>query len=187
VLTAEQADSRELMVRAQNGDLDAFTELYTRYRNYVHAIAYQSHPGYADDLTHDVWIRVLRCLHTWKDQNKDPIAWLTIITRNICRDLAKSSYMQRVELVAAPPDRTAEPERTDPAVLAGDPIARRNLLAAMQLLTQDQREAVALYHLRDLPVAEIADRMGRTPRAVKLLLHRGRHAIARHMTEKADA
>lgn len=186
-LTLEQAPaSRDLMARAQAGDHDAFAALYTRHRRYVLAIAQHWHPGHADDVAQDVWARVLRSLHLWHDTGTDPVAWLATIARNICTDRARSAYVQRVDVVAAVPERAGDPERTDPAVLALRLLARRDVLAALQLVSGRQRKALALYYLGELSTAEVAARMGLTEGTVKNLLHHGRRSMARKLAV-ADA
>ncbi len=47
------------------------------------------------------------------------------------------------------------------------------LAAALEQLPEDQRQAVELRHLRGTPLAEVADQMGRSKRAVAGLLYRG--------------
>jgi RNA polymerase sigma-70 factor (ECF subfamily) len=47
------------------------------------------------------------------------------------------------------------------------------LAKALEQLPADQREAVQLHHLQNLPVAEVAERMGRSKDAVVGLLFRG--------------
>jgi RNA polymerase sigma-70 factor, ECF subfamily len=46
------------------------------------------------------------------------------------------------------------------------------LARALARLPEDRREAVELRHLRGWALADIAERLGRTPNAVALLLHR---------------
>jgi RNA polymerase sigma-70 factor (ECF subfamily) len=46
------------------------------------------------------------------------------------------------------------------------------LAEALASLPEDQRQAVELRHLKSWSVAEIAEHMQRTPRAVARLLHR---------------
>jgi RNA polymerase sigma-70 factor (ECF subfamily) len=49
----------------------------------------------------------------------------------------------------------------------------RALAGALGRLAEDQRQAVELHHLHGLPLAEIAERMGRSKGAVAALLFRG--------------
>jgi RNA polymerase sigma-70 factor, ECF subfamily len=53
------------------------------------------------------------------------------------------------------------------------------LLAALQQLPFEQREVLVLHYLADLPVAEVASRVGAPLGTVKARLSRGRDALAR--------
>jgi len=52
------------------------------------------------------------------------------------------------------------------------------VIAALRALPAHQREALALYYLADLPVAEVADTLGCAVGTVKSRLMRGREALA---------
>lgn len=52
------------------------------------------------------------------------------------------------------------------------------LVAALRALPEDQRIAIALHHLADLPVAQVADELGIPVGTVKSRLKRGRDALA---------
>lgn len=181
----------QLMTRAQNGHVDAFAQLYTLYRPQVLAYATSRHPGLGEDITQDVFVRALGALHTWQDQGKSPGGWLRTITINLCRDRAKSSHYQR----SAPFDPgdyvittvEADQKRTDPALLTVEHLVYDEVLTALQELTADQREALILFHLRELSLRETAERMGRGENAVKALLGRARRALAAHLRALADA
>ena len=51
-------------------------------------------------------------------------------------------------------------------------------MAALRRLPAAQREAIALHHLADLPVAEVAQTLGVPEGTVKARLSRGRAALA---------
>jgi RNA polymerase sigma-70 factor (ECF subfamily) len=56
------------------------------------------------------------------------------------------------------------------------------LAQAIETLPEAQRDALVLRYFRDLPVAEIARHLNRTPQAVAGLLHRGLEELRRHFT-----
>ena len=56
-------------------------------------------------------------------------------------------------------------------------------MAALRQLPAAQREAIALHHLADLPVAEVALTLGVPEGTVKARLARGRAALAALLTE----
>ena len=58
------------------------------------------------------------------------------------------------------------------------------VIQALRKLPEAQREAVALHHLADLPVAEIADLLGVPEGTVKSRLMRGREALAALLSEE---
>lgn len=179
MLTLDDIDTRDLLARAQAGDRDAFTAVYTRYRRLIYAVAYQYHRAHAEDVAQDVWCKVLRSLHTWHDTGISPGPWLKTIAVNVCRDRAASAYVQRVIVCdAADLDRPADPDRTDPAVLTAAHLSRRDVLAGLEQISADRREALVLYYLRELSVAETAQAMGATQVRVQNLLKRGRRSLA---------
>jgi RNA polymerase sigma-70 factor (ECF subfamily) len=56
------------------------------------------------------------------------------------------------------------------------------LAEALDALPEDQRQAVELHHLNGCPVAEVADRLGRSKASVAGLLRRGLKALREHLT-----
>jgi RNA polymerase sigma-70 factor (ECF subfamily) len=58
------------------------------------------------------------------------------------------------------------------------------LTLALEELPADQREAVRLRHLEGLPLAEIADRLGRSEDAVAGLLKRGMRTLRERLKDE---
>lgn len=56
------------------------------------------------------------------------------------------------------------------------------LVAALRTLPEDQRVAIVLHHLADLPVIQVADELGVPVGTVKSRLKRGRDALAQQLT-----
>ncbi len=75
------------------------------------------------------------------------------------------------------------PQLGTPAAYADLADDRLALMAALRRLPAAQREAIALHHLADLPVAEVALTLGVPEGTVKARLSRGRAALAVLMSE----
>ena len=60
------------------------------------------------------------------------------------------------------------------------------LMAALRRLPLPQREAIALYYLADLPVAEVTSCLGVPVGTVKTRLSRGRAALAVLLSSSPD-
>jgi RNA polymerase sigma factor (sigma-70 family) len=179
----------ELMLRAQGGDIDAFAELYARYRDPVFRLARKYLPDHAEDITQDVFVKALAKLDSWHDQGKDPLAWLYTITVNLCRSKARSAHETRSRPVSfadhldiAGSDRSPGPEQ-----LAIDDLARREVLIALAELTYEQREVIVLAQFEDLRGREVAQRLGIGESAVKSRLYRARQTLAALLAERRPA
>jgi RNA polymerase sigma-70 factor (ECF subfamily) len=84
-------------------------------------------------------------------------------------------------------ERPIEPRaNADPEAEALAEVERHELYAAMRLLPESQRVAIALVDLSGLSTYEAADVMG-TPRGTVLSrLHRGRRALAELLKERIE-
>lgn len=67
--------------------------------------------------------------------------------------------------------------------LSADHVA---LVAALRRLPLEQREAIVLYHVADLPVREVAELLGIPEGTVKARLSRGRAGLAPLVSDFAD-
>jgi len=104
---------------------------------------------------------------------EDPLAWI----RRVAANLATSRWRR---LGAA--RRHLRRERTlDVPALSPDHVA---LVTALRTLPADQRRALVLHHIVDLPVTEVAHEMAVAVGTVKSWLHRGRAALAAHLAEE---
>lgn len=110
----------------------------------------------AEDVVADTFERVLRARRRFDPRKAKEKTWIYAIALNRLRDLQRSRAAERraLERVAAPsaPDETAE----DP-----DHVEHRDTVArALPVLSDEEREAVALRFGAELTVPEIAGLLG---------------------------
>ena len=81
----EGVDVWELVHRAQEGDAEAFGELYDHYVTMVHRYVYHrvGDRATAEDFTSETFVRALRRIDSLSFQGRDVGAWLVTIARNI--------------------------------------------------------------------------------------------------------
>ena len=94
---------------------------------------------------------------------RDPAAWVWRTAFQVSRGALKTR--RRDELLASTPKESA------------DTHIDQDLLTAVRQLPDGQRAAVILYYYADLPVREIADRLGTNSLAVRANLSRGRRRL----------
>jgi RNA polymerase sigma-70 factor, ECF subfamily len=182
------SDSWVLVDRARGGDMDAFADLYRRYRgfirNYVYERVYRD-PHLAEEITHDVFTRALAKLDNVSNVGMDYGAWLTTVARNLTADYRKS-YRRRFDRTRDIDDAEvpACPAAEDGALAS---LASEVLAAAIKGLTPDQRNVLWLRFYEARSVAETARRTGSTVGAVKSLQFRALSQLRRTATRELEA
>jgi RNA polymerase sigma-70 factor (ECF subfamily) len=122
----------------------------------------------AQDATHDAFVTAWKHWGSLRDPDRFE-AWFGKILVNVCRDRLRSSRRHEVRDVADISDELlAAPASGDPAAVAADHDA---VGRGMGRLDPDQRIVLVLRYYRDLPVDEIAARMGIPAGTVKSRLH----------------
>jgi RNA polymerase sigma-70 factor (ECF subfamily) len=129
----------------------------------------------AEDLTQEVFLRVLRALPGYEERQLER-AWVFRIARNVWHDQVRNQARTPV----------AEPlgERHVVVTLPGQ-VARVAIGEALARIGEAEREAFLLREVGGLGYSEIAEVTGATPDAVRSRIHRGRLAL-RHVLEAAS-
>jgi RNA polymerase sigma-70 factor (ECF subfamily) len=129
----------------------------------------------AEDVVQEAFVRAIDRVDSFR-RVENPEAWLRTVAVNLHR-----SRWRRLRRHA----RLA-PRLVEVAPSSEDGTDRLALVAALRTLPDAQREAIALHHLADLPVHEVAATLGVPAGTVKARLSRGRAALARLLAEDAD-
>jgi RNA polymerase sigma-70 factor, ECF subfamily len=111
----------------------------------------------ADEAVAEAFARAI----AYEGRIRRPVAWL---------------YQVSFRLAAAEM-RRRRGEDVETLEVAVDPPEVAGVFEALRQLTPNQRAAVVLFHEVDLPVSEIADRMGISAATVRVHLHRGRKRL----------
>jgi RNA polymerase sigma-70 factor, ECF subfamily len=182
---AERDRIAALVTLAQQGDAEAFGQVYDRYVGQIYRYLYYrvgSH-ALAEDLTSETFLRALRRIDSFTYTGKDIGAWFTTIARNLVTDHVKSSRF-RLEVSTAD---MLDADRGDDGIEAQvlERLQNAALLDAVRGLRADQQECIMLRFLQGLSVAETAEVMGRSNGAVKQLQLRAVRALANLLPESA--
>jgi RNA polymerase sigma-70 factor (ECF subfamily) len=170
---------QELILRAQRGEVEAFASLYDSHAGPVYGYLYKrlDQPADAEDVTAEVFVRAIRALPSFEQTGAPFGAWLIRIAHNLAvNHQKKQSRRQEVALMNGD-----APSAADPAELALQQITFEEVSAAMEQLTDLQRQVIEFRFLRQLTIAETADRMSRTEGAVKFLQHSAVRALRRSL------
>lgn len=162
----------ELVVRARQGDHDAFSRLVAGSIGRLNAIARLILRDYAlaEDAVQDCFVDAWRSLPGLRDPERFQ-AWLTRLLVRSCQDTRRRARRRTVELPLLPSDGPDVPDHQARFAVI-DQIER-----GLQRLTVDERAVLVLTYYLDLPVAETASVLGIPSGTVKSRLHRAISAL----------
>lgn len=171
----EGLDAEALARRAAARDPGAWEEVFElHYRAVFGFVRYRLRGA---DEAEDIASQVFEVAYARADRfdyRGAPIqAWLFGIARNLVRDYAKRQGRRGAHDELDDANTPAEPDESGRVGL------RQDLATAMQALTEDQQEVIALRFLMDRSVAETAVLMNRSEDAVKNLQRRALAAMQR--------
>jgi RNA polymerase sigma-70 factor (ECF subfamily) len=157
-----------LVSRAQNGEKDAFTLLYQEYVTPIYRYIY-FRVGQADqteDLTQEVFLRVLKKIGSYRYKGKSFKGWLFRIAHNVVIDHYRQTKKNRIiPLTESITVLTNE----DPAAMTEQRMEMLDVKQAIEKLPPRQKEVISLRFGSDLSIAETARAIGKTEGNVKKL------------------
>lgn len=171
---------RELIELAKSGDRAAFEALYAqnvdRVWGYL-AVTLRNHHD-AEELTHEVFVRMLENVGRYEWRNLPFSAWLLRIARNLAVDLIRR---RRYELVPDPAAQERDGAAGPDELVAGVSL-RATLDRELDRLPAAQKQAVILRFYCGFSHAETATILERSVGAVKLLQQRATTTLAGRAT-----
>jgi RNA polymerase sigma-70 factor (ECF subfamily) len=165
---------RTLVERARDGDRDAFEALMKDRidRVYQLSLAIVANEADARDATQESFVAAWRHLPRLRDADRFE-AWLSRLVVNSARMALRARRRRGVREIPAHEILSGFGAH-DPSI--GDEV---HLAAALGRLAPDQRAILALHHLEDRSIAEIASILDIPPGTVKSRLFTARQALVR--------
>ncbi|NID11524.1 RNA polymerase sigma factor [Fibrivirga algicola] len=158
-----------------------FEALYTRYCDKVFrkCLSFTKNRERAEDFTHDIFIRVVTKLGSFREQAKFS-TWLYSVTYNYCMDQLRSPKHKEVysdDFYETLSDYT-DGEDADIAEMEA-----QRLNQALDYLTPDERGLLMMKYQDEISIREIADGQQLTESAVKMRLMRAKEKLRRRYVE----
>jgi len=175
----------QLMLRVQEGDEDAFSQLVASYQDRMVGIfSHLLHDAeQAEDLAQDVFLRVYRSRESYQPKAKFS-TWLFRIANNLASNIRRGKGRRKevaLEVRESGPLGIRPEERllVEKSGLMPTRQADRNetqelVRSALETLNERQQMAVLLNKFENMSYADIGQIMSMTPAAVKSLLSRAR-------------
>jgi RNA polymerase sigma-70 factor (ECF subfamily) len=175
----------ETLVRARSGDERAFARIYGDVQPALLRYSQAHAPRLAEDIAAEVWLQVTRALYRFVGDEQQFRAWIFSIARNKVIDQARQQARRPMILLADTEKINGNGhDARDVAEDYEDDEATRRALALVRRLPPAQAEVILLRVIAGLDFAYIARLLGKTPGAVRVLLHRGLRRLAGMLSEQ---
>jgi len=166
-----------VVARAKMGEAEAVGLLYEAHQPAIFRYVWirLRERQAAEDLTGEVFLRMLEALPRYRSSATPFRAWLYRIARNLIIDWSRRAHQGQLAALEEAPansDPASDPEHKVEAQLSLE--ALRGALAQLEI---SQREVVTLRFLAGFSLHETAAAVNKTEAAVKALQHRGLAAL----------
>jgi RNA polymerase sigma-70 factor (ECF subfamily) len=165
-----------LVTRAKSGDLSALGELYDQNHEgiYRYVLSKVRDPHTAEDLTGDIFAKMLTALPGYRSIGVPFRAWLYQIARNLLID----HYRRQDRHTVTDLEGAGDPNNgSDIAAEVERSLTAERVYVALNSLEDSQREVVALRFLSGLSLKEVARTTKKSVAATKSIQHRGLTAL----------
>jgi RNA polymerase sigma-70 factor (ECF subfamily) len=175
-----------LLEQARQYDSQALAEIYDLYAEPIYRYLYRflGEAHTAEDLTSEVFLKLIRVLNTARAPRDQLQGWLYRVARNLAVDWYRKRGKQttlslREELI---------PTGESPLIRLEKDQDRQRLREALLELTQDQQQVLLLRFAQSLKIEEVAQLMGKSEGAIKLLQYRATRRLQKLLEkeEKVD-
>jgi RNA polymerase sigma-70 factor (ECF subfamily) len=172
----------ELLRLVQTRDRAALETLYRRCLPSVWRYVYArigGDPHAAEDVVSETFLAAVRSAATFEPESGTVTGWLIGIARHKLADRRRSAQLaERAAASHEPKEEAAPLEAVD---------AREQVLVTLERLDDEERQVLEWKYLDELSVAEIAQRLGRTEKAVEALLYRARRSFRQMLAAHGGA
>lgn len=180
--TPQQSDLDALVLAAQEGDKDAFAELYDHFFEKIYRYVYfRVQSSEVDDIVETVFIKAWTKLEKYTNHKDASFgAWLFRIAHNTVIDHRRAHR----SLMPIDPRMEDRSRRSAPASRASESMMAEQVRAAVRELREPYRQVVTLKFLTGLSNSEIAQVLGRREGNVRVLQYRALKELKQMLTER---
>jgi len=169
----------QLIASAKQGNQEAVSVLYEFYAQSIYRyVSYRvDSQMVAEDITAEVFLRMVRELPSFEDRGLPFGAWLYKIASNLLNDHYRHTKSKpEVEL-----DESLRNDDTDPFLRIENAQERQRIAEALQTLPSEYQDVLILRFMRGLSHAEVAQILNKSENALRTIQHRALKALGKKL------
>lgn len=174
-------DEATLLEQIRQCDTAALAQVYDDFydRIYRYVYGYIGQVGAAEDLTANVFFRLLRAVRDGNSPRSNLSAWLYRVAHNLVVDAFRRKPPEELELA-----EWLESDEPDPSRTAEQRMQLERVRLALRQLTESQQQVIMLKFFQGMESREVASIMDRSEGAIDALQHRGLRALRKALQQK---
>ena len=148
---------------------DVMEKIYLEYREKVFRYVRGKVASTADaeDVTSEIFLKVLSSLDSYDEEKSTLSTWIYTITHNTVCNYYREQSKRALSL-----DENAPGSCTDDVMTEiENEILKENLAIALETLTEREQDIIVLYYYHEIPLRDIAIKMGITYTNAKFIKH----------------
>jgi RNA polymerase sigma-70 factor (ECF subfamily) len=159
MLDRGEASDEQALVRVAGGDRDAFAALFGRYAGKVKSYLMRlgANGAIAEDLAQDVMVSIWRRAGSYDPAKAKASTWIFVVARNAWIDRLRREKVELAYRGSTIVTEESDEESPDEAVVRAQ--SEERIRAALETLSEEQRQVVRLSFFEDRPHSEIAERL----------------------------
>jgi RNA polymerase sigma-70 factor (ECF subfamily) len=177
---------RTTVDRARTGDQQALADIYDWYmpRVYRYVVARVGNPAEAEDLTEEVFLKMLGAIGDFRWREVPFSSWIFRIAHNCVATHYRRSAQRGG--IASELSEDIVDGRPDMAMAVEERITMDEVRRASQMLPDAQREVIALRFAVGLSIADTAKALGKREGNVKALQHKAVAKLQKMLIPRTD-
>lgn len=172
-------DDTPLVLRAIRRDQEAFGELYDRHvvRVYRHIYYMVGNATDAEDLSAQTFLRAWEAIERYQVRGAPFVSWLLRIAHN----LGVSHLRSKRDSSELHDGIVDTKERRDPEWSYQQTAEEELVREAIMRLREEQRQVIILRFIEDLDYTEVAEIIGKSVAAIRVIQHRALNSLRKQM------
>lgn len=153
-------------------------KIITQNRGFIRSVIKKITGSYNEDLEQEVYIKTWKNLDNYQEQGQLK-SWLAKIAKNVCLDYFKSSgYQQQTREICDEQVLQNKAVVSNADKILDAKTRQKIILKAIDELPPKMRKVIYWFEFEDMPISDIAKRLGEPEGTIKSRLHNARKILA---------
>ena len=179
--------SKELIINASNGDMNAFREIYNASSSYVYTIAYRitGNREDAEEALQDAFVSIYKNMSKFQFRSSFK-TWVYRIATNMAINMYRKRSKDRKRLVTFDEKIDPEKNREEKVTEAEKKEGKEAVNSMLEVLPPEQKACIVLKDIEGMKYEEIAEALNINLNTVRSRLKRAREKLVARYGKKGE-